>query len=120
MLGTFEFLDGNLRRERVMRNRLDPFTFYDELEFKQRYCLTKTSVLELRHLIEHKLERKHKTWFYVPPVIQTLIALRFDGSGSFLKVVGDVFGVHECTASVIIKDFRLGSVSIVFSLASCN
>ena len=104
MLDTFEFLDGNIRRERVMRNRLDPFTFYDELEFKQRYRSTKTSVLELTHLIEHKLERKHKTWFHVPPVIQTLIALRFYGSGSFLKVIGDMFGVHECTASVIIKD----------------
>ena len=45
-------------------------------------------------------------------LIQFLIALRFYRTGSFLKVSGDLFGVHESTVSRMIKRVSIALVSL--------
>ena len=39
----------------------------------------------------------------ISPLNQFLIALRFYATGCFLRVSGDLFGVHESTASRIVR-----------------
>lgn len=42
-------MEGRWRRERVYRYRIDPFEYYDELDFIARYRLDKEIVRQLAH-----------------------------------------------------------------------
>lgn len=86
-LEQFEILDELLRRERVIRDRTNPFTFYDDFDFLKRYRFTKETVLLLNDELGDTLERRKDLGYSIPPTIQILVALRFYGTGSFLKVV---------------------------------
>ena len=57
--------------------------------------MNKECVLTILAEIRDSLEPKLKKLSSISPLNQFSIALRFYRTGSFLKVSGDLFGVHE-------------------------
>ncbi len=98
-----ELADRVLRREAVLRDRLNPFTYYHDDDFRIRYRLGKDAVLHLLTQISHIIEGKQVRATTVPPYIQLVIALRFYATGAFLRADGDLFGIHESSVSRIIR-----------------
>uniref|UniRef100_A0A8W8J8F9 Putative nuclease HARBI1 n=1 Tax=Magallana gigas TaxID=29159 RepID=A0A8W8J8F9_MAGGI len=93
-----------IRRERIVRDRTNPFLNYSEEEFIDRFRLRKECVLELLNEIGEHLEPKQTKVSSISPLNQLLIALRFYGTGCFIRVCGDLFGVHEeSSVSRIVK-----------------
>lgn len=92
-----------IRRERIVRDRTNPFLNYSEEEFIDRFRLRKECVLELLNEIGEHLEPKQTKVSSISPLNQLLIALRFYGTGCFIPVCGDLFGVHESSVSRIVK-----------------
>ncbi len=108
----------------MLRDRLDPFTFYDDDDFVIRYRLGKHAVLTLLNQISHKIEGKQVRTATIPPYMQLLVALRFYATGAFLLADGDLFGIHECSVSIIIKRVSMAIASlkgqyIIFPVRNC-
>ncbi|CAK1589161.1 unnamed protein product [Parnassius mnemosyne] len=104
------YLDEQVNRQesvtirRVIRDFQNPFEYYSEVEFKQRYRFRKETVLNvLMPLISHNLEKLTKRGLPIPPVYQLLIALRFYASASFQIISGDLISVSQPTVSRIVK-----------------
>ena len=96
-----ERLEQLLRVPRVIRDRSNPFELYDDIGFIYRYRLDKNSVLWLLNHLGNQLDIVPKN-ISVPPIIQLLVTLQFFGSGSFLRNLGDIFGLHISTVSRIV------------------
>lgn len=92
----------NLRRERILRDRLNPVEEYDEENFFHRYRFHKNTVLDLLGQIQEPLQRKVYR-HTIAPVTQLLVTLRFYATGAFLKLIGDSFGIHASNVSRIVK-----------------
>ena len=41
------------------------------------------------------------------PTLQILVALGFFASGSFLQIIGDIFGLPKCSVTRVVKDVSL-------------
>lgn len=102
-----------LRRERVFRDRTNPFDVFSDTEFKLRFRMSKASVNliinEIRGIIVHTTLRSKS----ISPEAQMFVFLRFLATGQFYTSVGDLHGVHASTVCRIIK--RVGT-----ALASLN
>lgn len=94
---------GALRRERIFRDRQNPFEYYDDIDFRNRFRFTKPAAMViiemLRDEVQHPTARNHA----VPAHLQILAVLRFFATGSFQIVVGDVTGLSQPTMCRFIK-----------------
>lgn len=92
-----------LRRDRVFRDRSNPYDCYTDVEFKTRYRFTKASTLLLTNLIRtqivHPTHRNHS----LSPEMQVLMCLRYCATSSFQLVCGDLFAVSKATACIVIN-----------------
>ncbi|KAJ3653046.1 hypothetical protein Zmor_018964 [Zophobas morio] len=88
---------------RQMYTRADHFYGLPELQFFQRFRLTKPTVLHLLTLIEERLEFPTDRNQAVSPINQLLTTLRFFASGGHLSTVADYMGMHISTVSRIIR-----------------
>lgn len=85
----------------VHKQRLNPFELYKEDEFIRRYRFSKRGVRDLCDLLRRDLQ--HDTRGDPLSVeIQVLLTLRFYATGSFKKVIADLFGVSESVVCVTI------------------
>ena len=75
-----------IRKEKVVRDRSNPFTAYSDDEFIDRFRLTKECVIQLDDIGEY-LEPKQKKMLSISPLNQFLIALRFYATGCFFTRV---------------------------------
>lgn len=95
--------DRALRRERLFRDRKNPFDIYSQEEFRTRYRLSKdcTQILinEVRNVLQPGTLRNNS----VSPEIQLFIFLRFLASGQFYNALGDLHGVTAPTVCQILK-----------------
>jgi len=70
--------------KRYIRDALNPFEFYDELQFKRRYRFSKESVeYGILPKIEQSLAQIINRGLPIPPRMQLLICLRFYATASF-------------------------------------
>ncbi|XP_066602277.1 putative nuclease HARBI1, partial [Prorops nasuta] len=92
----------NHRRPRVIRERINWFDVYDEVDFKKRFRLTMEQTSFVLRKIEHRLIHATEKNHGIPPIIQLLVTLRFIATGSFLIVVADFCGISESSAHGII------------------
>ena len=88
---------------RKFRDRLNPFEFYDNSEFSQRYRFSKESVIYLNGKVGPAIKHGSERNFAVPPLLQLLVALQFYATGCFQMVDGDLFGVHKSTVCRIVS-----------------
>ena len=78
--------------------------WFDELTFRDRFCMYKEDVLEILTLLESILSSMSHRGGPVPSSLQVLIALRFLASGTFHCETGDLCGVSEATACRIVHN----------------
>ncbi len=86
-----------LRRERVFRDRTNPFDLFDDIDFYERYRFDKASVHYLMETFCPDLTNATQRSQPVPPPIQMCIALRYLASNSQEQVIGDTVGLHKST-----------------------
>lgn len=94
-------------RKYTVRKRIDPFTFYDNDEFKKRYRLTKDMVELLYNMIdgENTLEPLvSRPGFTIPGITKLLIALRYYAAGVSALTLADMFGASKSLASNTVAD----------------
>ena len=90
-------------RIRHLMDRFNPLEEYHYEDFPLRFRLRKDSVIDLVKILEPK-DLQHQTRRGLPltPMQQMLIALRFYVTGTFSRVIGDLFGVSTFAACTTI------------------
>ena len=97
-----------IRRERVFRDRTNPFDSLEDTELYSRYRFRRNELLEMVHEIKPEIEHRTRRNEAVSAENQFLTALRFYATGAFQELVGDSQGIHKSTVSRIIS--RVSSV----------
>ncbi|XP_060855453.1 putative nuclease HARBI1 [Metopolophium dirhodum] len=92
-----------LPRPRSFRDRSNPFTEYDDTDFKQRFRLSKTMFIELLDMVQDHLCQNTQCSMSLSPILQLLIALRYYATGVFQAVLGDHIRIHKSTVCRIVK-----------------
>ena len=92
----------HVRRVRHLRDRFHSLEEYDEEAFRLRFCLRKDSVSDLVKILTEDLEHQTRRGLPLTPMQQVLIALRFYATGTFQRVIGDLFGVCVFAACRVI------------------
>jgi hypothetical protein len=77
------------RRIRFIRDRENPFELQDDVEFKKRFRLNKTTLMKLVHLIGNAIEPRTRRNKSLDARAQILITLRFYATGGFLELIGE-------------------------------
>ena len=101
-LGEFEaFLNVPVRRvQRPLRDRLNPLTAYDEIDFFDRYRMDKSAFQELSTLIEPKLSVHSKNSNRPLYALQQLsLGLFWLADSGKQRSVGDCMKFHQSTVS---------------------
>ncbi|CAH2091630.1 unnamed protein product [Euphydryas editha] len=91
-----------MRRPKVFRPRNPPLGHWDEVDFCQRYRLSKESVIWIIRNIGDELKRPTERNYAVTPMEQLLLTLRFYATGNMQQCSGDLSGVSKSTACKII------------------
>lgn len=93
-----EFFSNSARRS---YQRFDPFQFYDDREFLQRFRFSKDEMRRLDALIRDKFDMSDRG-HNVTPLQQLLVTMRFLATGCFQRVCADFMGVSTSSANRII------------------
>ena len=91
----------DLRRQRRVRDRLDPFAMED-IDLMERLRFPRHLLIELVTILTPQLYRQTNRNYSLSVAVQLAIALRFYATGTFLRVTGDLNGVSKSTASVLV------------------
>ncbi|XP_063913042.1 putative nuclease HARBI1 [Zophobas morio] len=100
-LEVLELIEVGIPRQIYLR--ADHFHDLPDLQFFQRFRLTKETVLYLLAQIEHHLELPNDRNAAVAPINQLLTTLRLFSTGGHLSSVADYMGMHLSTVSRIVK-----------------
>lgn len=92
-----------LRRPKIYRRREQHFSSLDDIEFFDRFRLTKRSVLCLLQQIASSLSFPSNRGGCIEPMQQLLLTLRFYATGNMLITAGDFIGVSKASASRIVQ-----------------
>ena len=92
----------HVRRVRHLRDRFNPLEEYDDEDFRLRFRLRKDSVSDLANILDKDLKHQTRRGLALTPMQQVLIALRFYATGTFQRVIGDLFGVSVFAACKVI------------------
>ncbi|XP_039899154.1 putative nuclease HARBI1, partial [Simochromis diagramma] len=105
-----------LRRERVIRARLDILSFPDDF-LCERYCFSAQSIIYLNNIlrpnIAHVTHRGHSLSTWIPDII--CIALRFFANRSFLYNIGDAEHVSKATVCQVVRNVTVALKRLLYS-----
>ncbi|KAL0882717.1 hypothetical protein ABMA27_001140 [Loxostege sticticalis] len=90
------------RRPKTFRDRILQLEFWDDVDFFERYRMSKTTVLWLHNELKNSLKRPTDRNHAVSPLDQILLTLRFYATGNIQQCSGDLFGLHKSTICRII------------------
>lgn len=90
-----------LRRERLIRDRLNPLQFYDDIEFRNLFRFSKQHVHELTRTLLLQIDHNTGRGSAISPIIQVCIGLRFFATGCFQISLGAWMNVDQSTVSRI-------------------
>ena len=107
----------NFRRQRILRDRTNPFDIYDDVKLFARFRVRREDIVTLVDLFGDELEHPLPRGGSLPPLMQVLVALRFFASGAYQQTTGDLFNIDRQTVGRIIA--RLSSVYSYSQSASC-
>lgn len=90
-------------RIRTFRPRKNPFDDFDDVDFKDRFRLSKNSVtFLLQEIIDRIHQPLHRRNMPVSPINQLLVTLRFYATGNIQLGIGDYFNISQSTICRII------------------
>ncbi|KAG0724949.1 hypothetical protein GWK47_039535 [Chionoecetes opilio] len=100
-----QVLQLNGRRQRcTFCQRLDPMTYYSNVEFLARFRLSKESfdtlLTEIRHLLPSSRDRRG---LRISPSLQLLVALRYLATGNFQLTLADTADMSQPSVSRCLK-----------------
>lgn len=95
---------GRRRRDRIFRDRDNPFDYETEKAIFSKYRLPRHIIIQLCQQFEYELKRPTLRSCALPVSLQIMIALRFFATGSFQAVVGDIHNISRQSASYVISD----------------
>ena len=72
-----------LQRERIIRDRTNPLSIYDDSEFIARFRFTKATVIALNEMTDCPLAHIQMKGNSVSLLLQVLVVLRFNATGKF-------------------------------------
>ncbi|CAK1597293.1 unnamed protein product [Parnassius mnemosyne] len=77
--------------------KLNVFEKYDDKEFRARFRVSKETVLYLDSIFGSTIKPVTKRNISLQPVDQILITLRYYATGSYQRVIGDIFHIEQPT-----------------------
>ncbi|KAG5882834.1 hypothetical protein JTB14_008017 [Gonioctena quinquepunctata] len=92
-----------VRRRKVYRERVNNLEKFDDLDFFDRFRITKPTFHLLLETIEHLIETPTNRGGSIKPINQVLLTLRFYALGCMQKAVADFTGVSTPSACRIIS-----------------
>nr|XP_054768617.1 putative nuclease HARBI1 [Lytechinus pictus] len=92
------------RPRRGLRDARNPSESYEDGPFRDRYRLSKETVIYIINMLEAELKRDTQRNDPLPVYLQVLTALRFHAVGSFQKMHGDEAAISQSSMCRIIKD----------------
>nr|XP_054774032.1 putative nuclease HARBI1 [Lytechinus pictus] len=100
-----------LHRERVFRDRSNPFELYDDRDMFRKYRFTRDGVSFIIDYIGDELKHNTKRSNALTPALQIFVALRFYATGSVLDSSATIHGCSRSTASRVIRRVTLALCS---------
>ncbi|XP_063838190.1 putative nuclease HARBI1 [Ostrinia nubilalis] len=91
-----------LRRPKIFKPRPPPLETWDEVDFVQRYRLSKETVLWLVSELGSYLKTPTTMNHAISPLEQILLTLRFYATGTMQQCSGDLFGISKSAACKVI------------------
>lgn len=88
----------NLRRNRIFRDRSNPFDKFDDVELFRKFRFRRMDIIAITDSIQDELAHPNRRGA-LTPLLQVLVALRFYASGTFQDVCGELIGVDQATVS---------------------
>nr|XP_034322684.1 putative nuclease HARBI1 [Crassostrea gigas] len=82
----------------------NPLDAYNDLEIIQRYRLDRQSIISIIDLIKDRLERPTQRSVSLPVSLQVFATLRFLGSGTQQRLIGDTLGISKSSVCRSIED----------------
>lgn len=98
------YAENQLRRERQLRDRLNPLEHYNEQEVKKLFRFEPINILEITNRLEHRLHRPTERNKSLQPLQQVCLALRFYASGSMQLSLGAWTNIDQSTVSRVVWD----------------
>ncbi|XP_036319831.1 putative nuclease HARBI1 [Rhagoletis pomonella] len=86
-----------------MRERRNCFTYYDEVDFRYRFRLTKQSAWMVLELIRNEIRHKTNKNGAISPEVMLLLTLRFFATGCMQRTGGDLCGVSKSSSCRAIR-----------------
>ena len=93
-----------LRRERIFRDRQNPFE-QDDIDIIRKYRLGRREIMELCDLLGEDLVRHTKRSGALSVTTQVFAALRYGATGNFQQVTGDILGISQPSVSRAVHAF---------------
>lgn len=87
---------------RINKERLNAFEIYSDIEFRARFRVSKETVLYLDTVFGSTIKPLTKRSRPIQSVDQILLTLRFYATGSYQRVIGDLFNVEQPTVHRIV------------------
>ncbi|XP_041981468.1 putative nuclease HARBI1 [Aricia agestis] len=81
---------------------LNAFEKYNDAEFRARFRLSKETVLYLESVFGNSIKPPTRRSRAIQPMDQILITLRFYATGSYQRVIGDIFNIEQPTVHRIV------------------
>ena len=103
MLREFEELREVRLPRAVVGDRRNPLEYMNNLNFFDKFRLSKEAALYIFGLIEGDFSRIPYRGVYIPPILQFLGTLRFFATGSFQSVIGELFAISQPSMSRIVQ-----------------
>ncbi|XP_017476545.1 PREDICTED: putative nuclease HARBI1 [Rhagoletis zephyria] len=91
------------RRPRIMRQRRNFLSYYDDVDFRCRFRLTKQAAWMVLELIRSKIQHKTNKNGAMSPEVMFLITLRFFATGCMQRTGGDSSGVSKSSSCRAIR-----------------
>ena len=109
-----QILRRNLRRERVIRPRLDVLSFPDDHLF-ERYRFSAQSIIHLNNILSsHIVHMTHRAHALSSEQI-LCVALRFFANGSFLYNIGDAEHISKATVCRAVRNVTLALKRLLYT-----
>ena len=88
----------HVRQIQRLGDRFNPLEEYDGEDFRLCFRFRKDSVIDPVKILDKDLQHETRRGLPLTPMQEVLIALRFYATGTFERVVGDLFGVSVFAA----------------------
>ncbi|XP_055904162.1 uncharacterized protein LOC129939974 isoform X2 [Eupeodes corollae] len=93
------------RKVKIYKERIDPFTKYDENEFFGHYRFTKQNARFIIEAVSDDLASRSNRGGALSPELIVLVSLRYLGKGSYQSDTGDLHNISQQSVSNCVRKF---------------